>query len=261
MPELPDVEMLKRYFYVTSLHRRVSDVRVRDVRILKGVSASSLKRCLLEKSFESTHRHGKYLFAKTNREAVLVLHFGMSGSLRSFKDTKRDPKYDRILLSFEDGFHLAILSQRLLGGVWITDSKDTFLREHALGPDALSVDQKTFQSIITKTKGGIKSKLMNQKLIAGIGNIYADEILFQSRIHPLAESKELKDKDISRLYHKMNHVLQIAVDRHADPAQFPFSWIVSHRIETDKCPRCRGRISKIKAASRTSYFCSSCQNI
>src|SRR5439155_16813561 len=106
MPELPDVETFKRYLRATSLHQRIVDVDVRSAYVLKRVSGRELARRLKGRSFESTRRHGKHLFVRTDGNIWLRLHFGMTGSLRYFKGEKKAPPHTRVLFIFENRYRL-----------------------------------------------------------------------------------------------------------------------------------------------------------
>src|SRR6266436_10198670 len=181
MPELPDVEIFKRYFDATSLHQRIIGVDVRSAYVLKAVSGRELARRLKGRCFESSRRHGKHLFVRTDGDLWLRLHFGMTGSLRYFKDEEKAPPHTRVLFLFAGDYRLAFDDQRKFGEVGLIKNVDEFLKKRVLGPDALDVDLVEFKKMFTKHRGAVKSILMNQTLIAGIGNIYADEILFHAR--------------------------------------------------------------------------------
>src|SRR5216683_7496785 len=180
MPELPDVETFKRYLDATSLHQRISSVDVRSAYVLKGVSAHELARRLKGRSFESSRRHGKHLFVRADGDVWLRLHFGMTGSLQYFKHEKQAPTHVRVLFVFANNYRLAFDDQRKFGQIGLIGEVDEFLKKRALGPDALDVDLAKFRKMMAKHRGAVKSILMNQRLIAGIGNIYADEILFRA---------------------------------------------------------------------------------
>src|SRR5205809_7932038 len=147
MPELPDVETFKRYFDATSLHQRIGHVDVRDSYILKGISARELARGLKGRRFESSRRHGKHLFVRADGDLWLRLHFGMTGSLHYFKHEERAPKpasaeasagrHTRVLFLFANGQRLAFEDQRKFGEVGLVGDVDQFLKNRALGPDAL----------------------------------------------------------------------------------------------------------------------------
>ncbi|MBD3385181.1 hypothetical protein GF407_09660 [candidate division KSB1 bacterium] len=210
------------------------------------------------KSFEATRRHGKYLFIKVNNETWVVFHFGMTGFVRYYKDDSKAPEHVHCEIEFKNGFKLAYDSQRKLGHVGLIKSLDHFIRHRDLGVDARSeeLDEKKFADLLKERRGAVKSFLMNQNVIAGIGNIYSDEILYQSRIHPKKDVKKLSDQEITDLYEKMNEVLDTAIDVRADPDRMPSFFLIPRRKEGEQCTICGGRIKKIKVNSRGTYFCS-----
>jgi formamidopyrimidine-DNA glycosylase len=260
MPELPDVEIFRGYFNATSLHQKTTGIEVRNAKVLKEISARKLRSALVGHSFQSTRRHGKYLFAETDGTNWLVLHFGMTGYLKYFKNLDEDEKHTRVLFSFANGFHLAYVCQRLLGEVNVIESPDDFIKERSMGADAFDVSYDRFKQIISGSTAAIKSTLMNQEILAGIGNIYGDEILFQSKIHPKTKSNTLRDKTIQCMYRNMHKVWRTAVDKQADPDRFPRTYLLPNRAEGAKCPRCKQKIQTLKVIGRTAYFCPKCQN-
>lgn len=259
MPELPDVETCKRYFDSTALHQRINDVEVRNSRILSGISARKLKTSLRASSFRSTWRQGKYLFTRTDGGFWLVLHFGMTGHLKYFKNLEQDEPYTRLLITFDNRFHLAYVCQRLLGRVTLTRSVESFIESKHLGPDALDGDFDTLRNILARSNASIKSTLMNQARLAGIGNLYADEILFQSGIHPMTRSNQLDAANVKMIHRNISKVLQMAIRRQADPRALPKSYLLPHRGRDGECPRCGGIIRHMKISGRTAYFCPACQ--
>jgi len=261
MPELPDVEIFRRYIGVTAFRKKIKKVQIENTEILEGVSSSGLKKALEGDSFVMSHRHGKYLFLKGTKGKWLMLHFGMTGFPKYFKAYSGKPEHSRLLIHFANSFHLSYDSQRKLGRIGLTDDPDSFIQEKNLGPDALDpeLDFDTFQKIVKNTRAKIKPALMNQKYLAGIGNIYSDEILFQAKIHPGRTSNKLDKDEMKRLYFEMDHVLKTAIECRADPGRFPASFIIPHRRGDQICPKCKGGIQKMKAGGRTAYYCPSCQ--
>src|SRR5437867_11658722 len=259
MPELPDVESFRRYFDATSLHQRIDDVDVRNAYVLKGVSGRELARRLKGRSFESTRRHGKHLFVRADSNVWLRLHFGMSGFLRYFKGEEKAPPHTRVLFVFAKDYRLAFDDQRKFGEVGLVNEVDEFLKKRALGPDALDVDISQFKDILAKHRGAVKSILMNQRLIAGIGNIYADEILFHARIHPAIQIARLNDKALTKLFRGTHYVLRKAIAAKADTNQMPQSWLLPHRGKGGKCPRCGRGLKSATIGGRTAWFCPHCQ--
>jgi formamidopyrimidine-DNA glycosylase len=259
MPELPDVETFKRYLDATSLHQRIDDIDVRNSYVLKGVSARGLARRLKGHCFETSRRHGKHLFVHANDDLWLRLHFGMTGSLRYFKAGKQAPTHTRVLFIFTNKHRLAFDDQRQFGQVGLLKDVDEFLKERALGPDALDLDLGGFRKVLGNRRGAVKSILLNQQLIAGIGNIYADEILFRARIHPSTEISRMGDKALANLFRATCYILEKAIAAKADVNQMPRSWLLPHRGRKGKCPRCKRELKSAKIGGRTAWFCAHCQ--
>lgn len=260
MPELPDVVVFKRYLDATALHQRIDNVDVLDRDLLDGVSSKKLRSNLEGAEFESTSTHGKNLFVHIEgHHHCLVLHFGMTGFLKYFKDDDDAPPHTRVRFDFDGGYHLAYDCQRKLGRVSLTHDREAFIDDLGLGPDALSDDLEfdRFSRILNERKAAVKSTLMNQELLAGIGNVYSNEILFQAGIHPDTKVRNLDDDARRNLFQTMRRVLKTAIERQADPEEFPRSWLLPNI--GGNCPRCGTAIVKSKVSGRTAQFCPECQ--
>lgn len=208
MPELPDVETFKRYLDSRALHQRIEAVSVRDRRILRAVTPQQLTRSLRTRQFQSSRCHGKLLFVELEGEAGwLVFHFGMTGFLKYFKDEEEEPPHTRLRIDFINGAHLGFDCRRLFGKVMSTEDVDAFIASCHVGPDALGLDWRQFRDCLGDTDRLIKPVLMDQSMIAGIGNVYSDEILFQSGISPRVKVKELSEKALRKLYRTTRNVL------------------------------------------------------
>jgi formamidopyrimidine-DNA glycosylase len=260
MPELPDVETFKRYLNANSLHQRIEDVDVRKAYVLKDTSARELARKLKGRRFELSRRHGKHLFVRADDDVWLRLHFGMTGSLQYFKNDEQAPRHTRVLFAFANNHCLAFDDQRQFGQISLLTDVDEFLKKRALGPDALDLDLGKFRKILAKHRGAVKSILMNQRLIAGIGNIYADEILFRTRVHPATEISLLDGKALTKLFRATHYILQKAIAAKADVNRMPKSWLLPHRGKGGKCPRCGRKLRSAKVGGRTAWFCAHCQS-
>ncbi|MFO8010752.1 MAG: DNA-formamidopyrimidine glycosylase family protein [Dehalococcoidia bacterium] len=259
MPELPDVEILRRYFDRTSLNQPVAEVLVKSGEMVKGVfSPEELVSQLKGQTFSSTLRHGKYLFAEFDA-GWLVLHFGMTGTLAHLEEGKEAPEHTRFLLRFRSGTGLAYQCQRKLGGIYVIDSVEGFIKEQGLGPDALQIELDEFKKTIGHSGGSVKSALMNQAMIAGIGNIYSDEIMYQVKIHPKVRVAGLDDTKLEKLYEAVRHVLETAIEAGADPSRMPEHYLLPIREKDGSCPRCGTRIEAAKISGRTGYYCPGCQ--
>jgi formamidopyrimidine-DNA glycosylase len=257
MPELPDVEILRRYFDATSLHQEIEGVQVHTAGILRGISTHQLAATLRGGSFQSTRRHGKYLFAKLDDGRWLALHFGMTGRLKYFKDVEAEPEHGQMLVTFTNGYHLAYVAPRKLGTIELIDSVDVFVTRKQLGPDILAdgLDRASFLQLLSGRRGMIKSALMDQQLMAGIGNVYSDEILFQEGIYPRTQVKKLDGERLSSLYSTMLDVLNVAIERGANPEEYPNSYLTPHRGRNGTCPRCGQPLSRVKVSGRSAYYC------
>jgi formamidopyrimidine-DNA glycosylase len=260
MPELPEVETFRQYLDDTSLHQRIAGVEVRDAYVLQGVSARELARRLKSRRFENSCRRGKHLFVRTDDELWLRLHFGMTGSLQYLKGAEQPPKTARVIFHFTQKRRLAFDDQRKFGEIGLSRDVDEFLRKRGIGPDALDISLSQFKSILQTHRGAVKAILLNQKFIAGIGNLYADEILFRARIHPATEAGRLNGRDLARLFRATRHVLGKAIAWKADSDRLPKSWLLTHRGKQGKCPRCGRKLKSATVGGRTSWFCAHCQN-
>lgn len=262
MPELPDVEIYRRYIDATSLHQSIQSIQIKGKRLADS-PISSIKRAVEHASFKETERIGKYLFVKLEGSDWLVFHFGMTGTLEYYKDDtaeERTPSHSQVLIRFSNGYTLAYISPRKLGKVLLAGSLEEFREKEGLGPDALSFTETEFLSLLHKKRGMIKTALMDQSSISGLGNIYTDEVLFQSGIHPKRESKTLSDKETRELFRGMRETLTTSIDAKADPSDMPKHFLLPRREPGATCPRCGGSIEKIKVGGRGTYFCPHCQS-
>jgi formamidopyrimidine-DNA glycosylase len=259
MPELPEVEHFKKYLESTSLHKTITEAAVKNSQILEDVAEDELENMLASKEFVSSQRYGKYLFTNVSEEFWLVMHFGMTGKLKYFKALKYDPEHDRLLIGFENGYHLAFDCQRKFGKITTTSKIEDFIKKKQLGEDALQIDFQGFEELMQKRRGAVKYTLMNQHILAGIGNIYSDEIAFQTGVHPKTKINELDEKRLRDMFNNMKRVLKTAIKNHADPRRLPKSYLLTNRRVGTNCPRCGGEIQTLKFSGRTTYFCSNHQ--
>ncbi len=255
MPELPDVETYKRYIDSTSLHKKIEKVSDINEKILEDISKKQLKKILVHTKLIETDRHGKYLFLQLSDEQWLVIHFGMTGYVKYFKDVNDKPSHTRLLLTFANEYHLAFHNQRLLGKISITKHKEEYIKRKNLGVDALNISLSVFQDLLSDKRGMIKSALMNQSMIAGIGNIYADEILFQSGIHPKTKISHLTGNDLEKIYQNMHEILDVAIDTKVNTNKFPDTYIIPNREKEGECPKGHEKLKTVKVNGRTTYFC------
>ena len=257
MPELPEVETFKNYFDTTSLNQKITNVVIRDNRVL-NIQESTFRKSLISNVFHSTLRHGKYLFVKLTIGCI-VFHFGMSGDLKYFNDINEEPTHGRILFEFVNGNFLSYISTRMFGRVYITDDVEEFVKERKMGPDAYLMNFGEFRDALHRRTAIAKSALMNQSIIAGIGNIYSDEILFQAKIHPKTRINELPESKLKDIFESIKRVLKVGIEKRGILDTYPDDFIIPHRKQDDLCPHCNGIIQRFVVSQRHGFFCPKCQ--
>ncbi len=260
MPELPDVDVFRQYINSTALHQKIDHVHVADDRILKDITARSLQHQVKGQSFESTRRHGKYLLVELSRKNWLAFHFGMTGYFSYYRQDHEKPCDERIRFDFENTYRLAFCNPRRLGGLYMLPESGDLIEHKGLGPDALSdLTKEQFKNLMSQSNAAVKAVLTDQQKMAGIGNIYADEILFQARIHPNTPAYLLKPTELDKLYKAIGQVLERAIEARAKIENLPDDFLLSHREEGKQCPRCQSNVEKTTIHGRSTYFCPKCQ--
>ncbi|QAA82708.1 Fpg/Nei family DNA glycosylase [Aequorivita sp. H23M31] len=257
MPELPEIAHVKKFADEALLHKKVMKLSFGAAKPLQETQ-KKFTDTFKDQTFTETQQLGKYLFINSDAKKWLVLHFGMSGKL-DFSALEELPKHAIITFHFKDDTHFSFVCPRKFGKVWIADSVEDFQKEHNLGPHALSISKKDFMAMMEKQTAGAKSVLMDQHNIAGIGNVYTDEILFQSHIHPKTKISNLPKKELNSIYSNISKVLKKATQIIEKGEKAPDSWLKSHRNEGDDCPGCKGKVKKIQVGGRSTYFCEGCQ--
>ncbi|TFG04835.1 MAG: formamidopyrimidine-DNA glycosylase [Promethearchaeota archaeon] len=257
LPELPEVETFKRYFDSTALNHVIKEIYIKDDRVL-NLNPKSFKEFIIGKKFSSSRRHGKYLFVDLN-PAILVFHFGMTGDLDYFNEIDDEPIHTRVLFQFENNHYLSYISQRMFGRLDLTDKIESFLQEKNLGPDAFKMSFEDFKLALKRRSAYAKSALMDQSLIAGIGNIYSDEILFQSQIHPKTKINMLSDSKLEQLFNTIKKVLQYGIDKKGELSAYSDDFLIPHREKEGNCPTCHAKIQRLELSGRHGFFCPKCQ--
>lgn len=252
MPELPEVETYARYFARHALHQRIVRVDVRDERILGEIRRETFVRKLKGREFDEVRRHGKHLFARA-ATTWLHLHFGMTGDLAYYRGKDEAPRFAKIVFDFEGGAHLAFEDMRLFGLADLVDSPDALIAAKGLGPDPLEpkFTFPTFDALLERRRGAIKALLMAQEIIAGLGNLYVDELLFEAGIHPRRPVDQLRPAERRAMFTAMRRILRESIRRKDHPARY----LIHRREVGERCPRCTGTIRRAVVFGRTTYFC------
>ncbi|MCU0326167.1 MAG: DNA-formamidopyrimidine glycosylase [Spirosomaceae bacterium] len=268
MPELPEVETYRRYFEETSLNQPIADVLVEDTKLLT-TDYDILSQKLKNKSFIGTKRVGKNLFAQLDAPFWLHFHFGMTGDLAYFRDNEDKPRFARIIFRFANGFKLGFLCPRKFERIGIIENVDEYLKSKKINKDALEISFDELNDILSHRKAPIKSVLLDQSTVAGIGNWIVDEVLFQARVHPEKLSFQLSDNKKMAIFESMRFVIQTAIDKQANYDEFPTDFLIHARgwgstqmaQLIGKCPNCNEKVQIIKVGGRTTFLCPSQQKL
>ncbi|MDT0685435.1 Fpg/Nei family DNA glycosylase [Autumnicola psychrophila] len=257
MPELPEVAYQKKYVDATALHKKVVKMDFGAKKLFQS-SQKDFENAVLNKKISGTQQLGKYLFLNITSGKELVLHFGMSGKMEFYQHDEV-PKHAQLTLFFEDNSRLSFVCPRKFGKIYLAEGIEDFQKKNSLGNHALDVKEEEFIKLLQDKKGSIKSALTDQHIIAGIGNLYADEILFQCKIHPKTSTAKLSDKEIKCLFEKMEKILKKVTKSKTEDSKLPENYLTSHRKEGADCPDCKGKVEMMKVSGRSTYFCPDCQ--
>jgi formamidopyrimidine-DNA glycosylase len=257
VPELPDVERFRRVLVEHAVGARIVEVVVHDAGVVRNETAPQFVRNLKGKVFGEPQRRGKWLLAPTNGPTILF-HFGMTGSLDAAKTGDPPQRFDRLTFITDRG-QLAFRDQRKLKGIWLARSKsDVEELIGPQGPDALGLSEDQLSDCLKTSRRPLKSVLMDQTVIAGLGNMLSDEILWRSHLHPTCRFVNLEQRQQQRLARSLQRVLVSSIKAGRIPRSR--SWLNSQRTESDPhCPRCGHRLQTSKIGGRTSYWCPTCQ--
>ncbi len=263
MPELPDVESYRITLTSFLPGARILDVEVRDASVLRNVSAQDFRNQMIGAIFQTPRRQGKWLVLPTEGPTMLI-HNGMTGHPYFIPVGTRASvsgcghRDDRLVVSTERGqLHYADL--RKLRGVWLVEGDDAVAALIGKqGPDALGISAVAFVTALQSRRGALKTVLMNQQVIAGLGNMLSDEVCWRARLHPNQAINTLRSEELSELYRVLKRTIRAAVKRGHIPRDS--SWLSSARDRDDaRCPRCRTPLRHSRIGGRTSIWCPHCQ--
>ncbi|MFZ2330730.1 MAG: DNA-formamidopyrimidine glycosylase [Atribacterota bacterium] len=278
MPELPEVETIKRDLEKEILYKTITNIQVCLPRIIKYPGLTQFSSGLKGKFIKGVKRRGKYILCILDNDNYLIFHLGMSGVLFYQRKNENIPsrikeKHNHILFFFEDGSKMIYNDIRQFGKIWLIYAYEKLPQIESLGWEPLE-ESFTFQEffrLVQNKKGNIKSLLMNQKNIAGIGNIYASEILFLAGIHPLRKADSLTENELRKLFLSIRSTLNRAVlargmtmedesyfDLLGEPGNYREEVLIYGK-KKGNCPICGHPLSVIRIENRSTYLCPNCQ--
>ncbi len=274
MPELPEVETVVRGLREVICDKTIDEVEVlEDMIIGYPQEISEFKSTLQNKKITGMGRRGKYIILELQENFLLIIHLRMTGKLLLKKREKEKDKHTRVILRLKQGVDIHFNNVRKFGRMYLVEENST---QHAggfdnLGPEPLSSNftPETLQKIISHKTASIKSTLLDQKNIAGLGNIYTDEALYRAGIRPDKTANKLKEQEVEKLYEAIVTVLKAGikfkgtsfsdyVNALGESGDFQEKLMVYGK-EGDKCSRCSCEITKTKISGRSTHYCPDCQ--
>jgi formamidopyrimidine-DNA glycosylase len=280
MPELPEVETIRR-----DLHRKVKDKEIKFVtvntpKIVKEPSISEFCTQIEGKVFKNINRRGKYLVIELDSGKKLVIHLGMTGLLiyPFNEDSKKiiNVKHNHLVFTFIDGTKLIFNDVRKFGKIYLVSNLNKIKGMAKLGLDPLDdcFKEEIFVQILNKKKKSkIKSFLMNQEFITGLGNIYVNEVLYRANIHPLRKISSLHKEEIGNLYQQIKLVLNKAIESggstvadeaylNTDGEKGKFAEKLQvYARKGEPCVKCGHSIDVVRIEGRSSFICPQCQKL
>lgn len=278
MPELPEVETIIRRLKQGNCEtpsvvgQRIHSVEITWDKIIARPNPEEFKQKLVGRRIEDAKRRGKFLHFPLD-QGHLLAHLRMSGDMRMEKRMNSEGnqiphnKHDRVIINFEGDYRMVFNNIRKFGRMWFVLDPEEITGN--LGPEPLS-SEFTVKLLYEKLKAHsrqIKPLLMDQEFIAGLGNLYTNEILYHAKIHPLRQSNTLSETETIQLHKSIQFVLQRGIDKMGSSidwiykgGQFQEDFSVYGK-KGEPCPRCKTPIKKIEVGQRASYFCPNCQKI
>jgi formamidopyrimidine-DNA glycosylase len=267
VPELPEVEVARALIDHAALRRRITDVDDTDSFVCRPHRAGELRAALVGRRLTAAHRRGKTMWCDTSGRGrsrtpgpALGIHLGMGGRIvvtepdgrvdeegdrRPRGATPRRPVWDRFTVTFADGGTLRLFDKRRLGRVRLDPDVD------ALGPDALTVSIAEFRQLMARGSAPVKARLLDQSTIAGVGNLLADEALWQAELWPAERVTQLTAADVDRLHHALRRAIRSAVRK----GGVHTGDVVPARRPGGACPRCGAPMVHGTVGGRSTWWC------
>lgn len=269
MPELPEVENTRRYLMEIGLQGKTFTlVNIGWANSVKHPALEDFVLGLLGRTVEAINRRGKYLLLPLNTGETLVLHLGMTGGIRVQPKSQPAPPMVRHSLELDDGTELRFIDPRKFGHLWLVNELEDAVPP--MGPEPLNCgfSPDVVANALAGRRAPIKALILEQSIIAGLGNLYADEALYLARIHPERMGSSLTSHEVTRLHDCIVLALTTALDRYdqsrweawPDPPFGLATWTVP-RKPGDPCITCGTPMKLIRIRARSTYFCPQCQEV
>jgi len=266
MPELPEVETIKNELLPHVIGRTITGVELFWERLVRQPAVNEFLASVVGRKITGISRRGKYLFFHLSGGLVLVMHMKMTGSLLV---NPADTRFTRAIIYLDNGSTVHFWDPRKFGVMWLTGDETDVVSQ--LGPEPLDDEftPETLAGILRNRTASVKPVILDQSVIAGIGNMYADEALFEAKINPMRPAGSLSADEIQRLHRAIRKVLMKALKRQGasirnyirpdgSPGTAHDEFSVAHGVGKS-CPNCGAPIERIVVRGRGTYFCPECQ--
>ncbi|HEX7008392.1 MAG TPA: bifunctional DNA-formamidopyrimidine glycosylase/DNA-(apurinic or apyrimidinic site) lyase [Phycisphaeraceae bacterium] len=270
VPELPEVENVRRTLALRIVNRPICAVEIRRASVIHGPHTP--RALLADSAVARVERHGKQLaLIGPSGQPCLGIHLGMTGSLRHTSSIAQQDQHVHVAWRLDDGSWMIFRDPRRFGGIWAFPSFQALQagRWAKLGPDALSITPADLHRRLQRTRQAIKAALLDQHLLAGLGNIYADELLFACRLWPLTPACRLSLAQTQQLVRAMRRLLARAIRAggstlrdYVNAQGQPGGFQLQHRVYNragQPCTICKGPLTRLTLAGRTTVCCPRCQ--
>lgn len=269
MPELPEVETIRAELDNSVVGRQITAIEVLWPGSIANLTEDEFCKSICAKTITGVERRGKYLILRLGDSKVLIIHLRMSGAILTREAFAPEDPYTRLTLWLDYKLELRFCDRRKLGKLWLLDEKEAITAKLGFEPLSDNFNPHMLKTVFGKSKAPIKALLCDQKKIAGIGNMYADEILFQLGLHPLIRGDAIPAEKFKDMHRIIVNTLNAAIARggasvdtfiHTDGKEGSAqSWFaVAHR-KGKSCPGCGTTIERIRVRGRGSYYCPCCQ--
>ena len=266
MPELPEVTTVRRQLKDVIAQKAIKDIAIYDARVIKDTSVNEFKKQVKGKVVKDVLRRGKVIIVKLESGLFLVLHLRISGWIIL---SKKKEKHARVVFEFPNNILMNFCDSRVLGQIQLVNDWKELPLIKSMGPEPLEIKKKEFIELFKERNSQIKPLLMNQKFIAGIGNIYAQESLFCAGIHPATAAKRINRERLAKLYDCLVKILKKAIEekgssvdtyRPPDGQQENYErFLKVYGRQGCRCNTCKNVIKKEVIAGRGTCFCPQCQ--
>ncbi|NPV74285.1 MAG: DNA-formamidopyrimidine glycosylase [Pelotomaculum sp.] len=275
MPELPEVETVRRTLQAKLPGLKITGVEVLLPKVIRSPDLSEFKEKIADRKILNVGRRGKYLLINLSGGYTLAVHLRMTGRLVYCAGDAPPARHTHVIFNLSNGCQLHFADMRQFGRIWLvpTDALDSLKGIKELGVEPLEelFTREFLKKELRRRHARIKPLLLDQTFIAGLGNIYTDEALHRARINPERLATTLTPREITRLYHAIRDVLQEGIENRGTTVRDFIDgngqagnyqeFLQVYNREGKPCPRCGDKIAKKKVGGRSSYYCPTCQKV